>query len=124
MWSRQQSHVNAYKTWAKIEGRPISATNMRGEREQIIMPTFSENLRFFFHYQVSYMYIRYFMWNFAGRQNDQQGFGNSMDGNWISGIPFVDRFLIGNQDKMPAPMKNDPSRNTYFLLPFILGIAA
>lgn len=122
MWSRQQTHVNAYKSWANIEGRPISATNVRGEREQIIMPTFGENLAFFFKYQISYMYARYFMWNFAGRQNDQQGFGNSMDGNWISGIPFIDRFMIGNQEKMPDFVKNDPSRNTYFLLPFILGI--
>ncbi|MCF8295641.1 MAG: DUF2723 domain-containing protein [Bacteroidales bacterium] len=123
MYSRQQSHINAYKSWGDIEGKTISSTNMRGERENLVMPTFGENLRFFFKYQLNHMYIRYLMWNFAGRQNDQQGFGNTMDGNWISGIPFIDRFLIGSQDKMPAHMKNDPSRNTYFLLPFILGIA-
>ena len=68
------------------------------------------------------MYFRYFMWNFAGRQNDQQGFGGILKGNWISGIPFLDAMRLGSQKELPESMKNDKTRNVYFLLPLILGI--
>jgi hypothetical protein len=84
-------------------------------------PTFGENLRFMFSYQFGYMYFRYFMWNFAGRQNDIQGTGGAINGNWITGINFLDKPRIGTAD-MPADMKNDPSRNVYYLLPFLLGV--
>src|SRR5690606_1429217 len=67
-------------------------------------------------------YARYFMWNFAGRQNDQQGHGNFTDGNWISGISFIDQMRLGGQNALPDSQKNNPSRNTYFFLPLILGL--
>ncbi len=122
MYSRQSSHITGYESWGKIKGTPIQTTNQRGELETIYKPTFGENLRFFFKYQLGHMYIRYFMWNFAGRQNDQQGFGSSLQGNWISGISFIDKILVGNQKQLPEHFKNDPARNTYFLLPLILGL--
>ena len=68
------------------------------------------------------MYFRYFMWNFSGRQNDEQGYGDIANGNWISGINPIDHFLVGSTKNMPKTMKEDPSRNTYYLLPFILGL--
>ncbi len=122
MWSRQPSHITGYENWGKVKGSPIQTTNARGEREIVMKPTFGENLRYFFKYQIGHMYIRYFMWNFAGRQNDQQGFGSSLHGNWISGIPFLDTMLVGNQEKLPDHFRDIPSRNTYFLLPFLLGL--
>ena len=85
-------------------------------------PTFFENLRFFFNYQLGHMYGRYFMWNFAGRQNDTQADGTILNGNWISGIPFMDTPRIGPQDNLPPHMKNDAGRNRYFMLPLILGL--
>lgn len=87
-------------------------------------PTFGDNLRFFFQYQINWMYIRYFMWNFVGKQNDIQGVwdGNPRDGNWISGIGFIDNLLYGDQSKMPDSIKNNKAHNTLFFLPFILGV--
>lgn len=86
-------------------------------------PTFSENLTFFFKYQIGYMYMRYFMWNFVGRQNDIQGMtGDPWDGNWLSGINFIDNMMLGPQGKLPDTFKVNKGRNTYFFLPLILGI--
>lgn len=85
-------------------------------------PTFADNLKFFFGYQIGHMYGRYFLWNFAGRQNDQQGHGSFTEGNWISGIKPIDNMLVGGQDALPTSAKTDPSRNTYFFLPLILGL--
>ena len=85
-------------------------------------PTALDNLEFLFRYQVGHMYLRYFMWNFVGRQNDIQGHGNVLNGNWISGIKAIDSGLIGPQKKLPDHMKNHPSRNTYFFLPLLLGL--
>jgi hypothetical protein len=84
--------------------------------------TFAQNVKFFFEYQVGKMYWRYFMWNFSGRQNDAQHRYEMSKGNWITGIGFIDAMRIGNQENLPDHMKNDPSRNTYFMLPFLLGI--
>src|SRR5690606_37319998 len=84
--------------------------------------TFADNLKFFFSYQVGHMYGRYFLWNFAGRQNDQQGQGGNTEGNWISGIKPIDNLLWGGQDALPTSAKTDPSRNTYFFLPLIIGL--
>jgi hypothetical protein len=84
-------------------------------------PTFGENLRFMMSYQFGYMYFRYFLWNFSGRQNDVQGTGGAVNGNWITGISFIDTPRIGTPD-MPSGMKNDPSRNVYYMLPFLLGV--
>lgn len=108
MWSNQQSHINEYKKWADV----------KGDRT----PTFGENLKFFFVYQMGEMYWRYFMWNFVGRQNDLQGPGGITKGNWISGIKFIDEMRLGPQDNLPESMTNNKARNMMFFLPFILGI--
>lgn len=85
-------------------------------------PTMADNLKFFFGYQIGQMYGRYLFWNFVGRQNDQQGHGSFTEGNWISGIKFLDNIRLGGQNDLPDSEKTDPSRNTYFFLPLILGI--
>ncbi|MGM0635217.1 MAG: protein O-mannosyl-transferase family [Bacteroidota bacterium] len=85
-------------------------------------PSYSSNLTYLFEYQFGYMYWRYFMWNFSGRQNDKQGKLNDLDGNWISGIPFIDEMRLGNQSEITTDAKTNPARNAYFMLPFILGI--
>lgn len=85
-------------------------------------PSTSANFQFMFQYQFWYMYFRYFMWNFVGRQNDSQGQYTNLDGNWMSGITAVDSFFFGSQENLPDVVKNDPSRNTYFFLPLILGL--
>jgi hypothetical protein len=121
MWSDQPEHAQPYQEWSGMKGVPVQVTDQNGEKKIIRKPTFSENLRFMFSYQVNYMYFRYFMWNFSGRQNDTQGYGGAINGNWITGIKFLDEPRVGTTD-MPADMKNDPSRNVYYLLPFLLGI--
>ena len=121
MWSDQSDHEEVYKQWGRIKGTPIQVTDQNGEKKVLKKPTFSENLRFMFSYQFGYMYFRYFMWNFAGKQNDSQGSGGAVNGNWISGINFIDEPRIGTSD-LPGDMKTDPSRNKYYLLPFILGL--
>ncbi|MBT6953571.1 MAG: DUF2723 domain-containing protein [Flavobacteriaceae bacterium] len=85
-------------------------------------PSLISNLKFFFEYQLGYMYWRYFMWNFTGRQNDKQGEYNVLNGNWLSGIPFVDEIRLGNQSELHQDALNNKARNTYFFLPFILGL--
>ena len=85
-------------------------------------PTFFANLLYFFTYQVDYMYLRYFLWNFVGRQDDIQGNYDILHGNWISGIPFIDSLRLGNQSQLSDDAKNNKARNTYFFLPFILGL--
>lgn len=109
MWSNRPNHVQGYINWANIKNKDKK-------------PSFAQNIAFFFKYQLNFMYFRYFMWNFAGRQNDIQGHGNVMYGNWISGIPFIDNARLGNQDKLPSFLKNNKGHNKYYLLPLILGI--
>lgn len=121
MWSEQSEHAPIYEEWGKVKGTPISVTSQSGEKEIIRKPRFSENLRFMFTYQFGYMYFRYFMWNFAGKQNDTQGTGGAINGNWISGLKFLDDSRTGTSD-LPAGLKDDTSRNVYYLLPFLLGI--
>lgn len=121
MYSPQDNHVKAYQSWGKVKGVPITAQNNEGQSETLIRPTFTENLRFFFRYQLGHMYFRYFMWNFAGRQNDIEGHGGVTDGNWISGISFLDESRLGNQSDLPKSM-DSPARNKYYLLPLILGM--
>jgi MFS family permease len=123
MWSDQPDHREVYEQWGAVKGVPVQVSDPQtGEKRVIRKPTFIENMRFMIFYQFGYMYFRYFMWNFAGRQNDTQGTGGAINGNWISGIKFLDESRVGTYD-LPADMKNDPSRNRYFLLPFLLGIA-
>ncbi|HET8753139.1 MAG TPA: hypothetical protein VFM59_02180, partial [Salinimicrobium sp.] len=93
-------------------------------REYLIVekPSFSSNLNYLFEYQIGYMYWRYFMWNFVGRQDDIQGEYTDLHGNWLSGIEFIDEARLGSQDNLPSDVKNNKARNTYFFLPLILGI--
>ncbi|OQB79829.1 MAG: hypothetical protein BWX87_01827 [Bacteroidetes bacterium ADurb.Bin123] len=122
MWSSQEAgHAQEYESWGKVKGRRIQHVNEQGEKVIINKPTMVENLRFFFRYQVGHMYLRYFMWNFAGRQDDIQSHGGVLHGNWISGISFLDNFRLGDQDGRPAMMQN-AANNKYFFLPLILGI--
>jgi hypothetical protein len=86
-------------------------------------PTLRDNIKYFTNYQFGFMYLRYFLWNFAGKQNDLQGFGNVRDGNFITGISFIDNLFFGDQSKLPDTIKNqNKAHNTLFMLPFILGI--
>jgi len=124
MWSSQQDfHISGYESWANIKGNPVTITGRNGKPQSIIKPTFFENLSFFFKYQLGHMYFRYFMWNFAGKQNDLQGYGGIQNGNWISGIPFLDQARLGPQDGLPDYMENNKGRNKFFLLPLLLGLA-
>jgi len=122
MYSADPRHIEAYKEWSNFKGRPIRVSGRGGDSEVRRAPTFSENLRFFFSYQMGHMYWRYFMWNFAGRQNDLQGHGEAVKGNWISGIPFVDTPRLGSQADLPATFKNK-AHNRYYMLPLLLGMA-
>lgn len=124
MWSEQSDHIDVYREWGKVEGVAVQVTDPSTREKRIERrPKFSENLRFMLSYQVGFMYFRYFMWNFSGRQNDEQSYGGAVSGNWITGIDFLDRARVGSVKDMPDEMKNDPSRNRYFLLPLLLGIA-
>ena len=85
-------------------------------------PSFWSNLQFMFEFQMGYMYWRYLMWNFTGRQNDKQGNYDVLNGNWMSGVPFIDDLRLGNQNEIDEDAKNNKARNTYFFLPFLLGL--
>ncbi|MDO9340243.1 MAG: DUF2723 domain-containing protein [Bacteroidales bacterium] len=121
MWSNQSEHQAVYEEWGRIKGTPIQVTDQNGVKKVIKKPTFIENMRFMFSYQFGYMYFRYFMWNFSGKQNDTQGTGGAVNGNGITGIKFLDEPRIGTFD-LPGDMKSDTSRNKYYLLPFLLGM--
>jgi hypothetical protein len=122
MWSSSDpNHIKEYQRWANIKGTPIQMTGQDGNPQTLIKPTFGENLTFFWRYQVLHMYWRYFMWNFAGKQNDNQGIGNNVDGNWISGIKFIDEIRLGPQDTFPEN-KINKGTNKFYFLPFILGM--
>ncbi len=120
MWEdKDPKHAEGYKKWAKVKGIPVTVQN-GDQQETKNKPTFGENLRFFWNYQVIHMYFRYFMWNFTGKQNDNQGMGDKLNGNWKSGIPFIDKWRLGEQ-KLPEMRKNKADNNFYFF-PLILGI--
>jgi len=121
MYSSEERHIREYEYWGEIKGKKISF-NTSGGRQEFVLPTFRENLRFFFRYQVGYMYLRYFMWNFAGRQNDIQGNGNVLHGNWISGIDGFDSIRLGDQGSLPGELKDNHGRNSYYFLPLLLGL--
>ena len=114
--------TNLYEDWlGGIKGRTVPYDQC-GEMLMVKIPTQWENIKFFFSYQVNFMYWRYFMWNFAGRQNDIQGNGEIEHGNWITGIPFIDNILVGNQEFLPSDLKNNKGHNVFFCLPLILGL--
>lgn len=121
MYSTTPSHIEAYKSWADIKGKPITF-DYCGQQRTEIKPTFAENLRFFFSYQLNFMYWRYFLWNFSGRQNDIQSAGEIDHGNWITGINFIDKILVGDQTNLPPELAENKGRNKYYMLPLLLGI--
>ena len=110
--------ANQYQAWAGRNNGPTYTVN----GETITRPSFGNNMRYFFNYQLGHMYWRYFMWNFSGRQNDIQGYGDIMHGNWITGIKFLDELRLGNQDELPDNLKNEKANNKYYMLPFLLGL--
>jgi hypothetical protein len=122
MYSSTPDHIQEYKNWANIKGTPVQATNRQGEPETLMKPTFGENLQFFFSYQIGFMYLRYFLWNFSGRQNDLQGSGGILSGNWITGINFLDSMRLGDQNHLPPTLGDNRAKNAYYMLPFILGL--
>ena len=120
MWS--SSHAEAYESWmGGVDGKQVPYDRC-GELISVKVPTMMENLRFFLSYQCNFMYWRYFMWNFAGRQNDIQGNGELEHGNWISGISFLDNMRLGDQSKLPDDLKNNKGHNVFYCLPLLLGL--
>ncbi len=115
-------HAKAYEDWmGGIKGNTVEIERA-GEKHQIKVPTFFENIYFFMSYQVNFMYWRYFMWNFSGRQNDIQGNGELEHGNWLTGIPFIDNMRLGDQSLLPTELKNNKGHNVFYALPLILGL--
>jgi hypothetical protein len=124
IWSRESDRkgtLDFYKKWGG-EGVPITITDEDGKTRTVNKPTFGDNLKYFLTYQVGWMYLRYFLWNYAGRQNDVQGFGGVEDGNWISGIPFLDKWRLGHDQLNLPDSKKNRGANKYYLLPLILGL--
>ena len=130
-------HARAYESWCGIKSdeqkEQILGIKINPFREvdyeipgrgiqKITVPNQFYNIRFFLSYQVNFMYWRYFMWNFAGRQNDIQGNGELEHGNWLSGIPVIDNLRLGNQDLLPSDLKNNKGHNVFYCLPLILGL--
>ncbi len=121
MYSKQPQHIEAYKIWSNFKGTDVNV-NVMGQNTTVKMPTFIENIRFFISYQMNFMYWRYFMWNFSGRQNDIQGNGEVQNGNWVTGFNFIDSHLVGDQSNLPPDMANNKGHNVYYMLPLLLGI--
>lgn len=121
MWSSDKK--SSYTNWLNTRYTSESASDKENRRAiaRDDLPTWQRNIKFMHTYQFGYMYWRYFMWNFAGRQNDLQGRGDYLNGNWISGIPFVDNPMVGAQKDLPRALQR-PGHNTYYLLPLILGL--
>ena len=115
-------HASAYESWmGGVSGTEVPYDRC-GEPMMIKVPSQFENIRFFLSYQCNFMYWRYFMWNFAGRQNDIQGNGELEHGNWITGIPFIDNARLGDQDLLPDDLKENKGHNVFYCLPLILGL--
>ncbi len=116
------AHAQSYESWlGGVEGHEVPYDRC-GEQMTVKVPTQWENIRFFLSYQVNFMYWRYFMWNFAGRQNDIQGSGETEHGNWITGISFIDNAMYGDQSKLPDELKANKGHNVFYCLPLLLGI--
>jgi hypothetical protein len=115
-------HRTAYENWVKgMEGRTVEIVDSAGRVTPATVPKFTENMQFFFSYQVGWMYMRYFMWNFCGKQNDFAGYGGDADGNWRSGIGPLDRYRFGNEALAPKEMQDNKGNNVYWCLPLLLG---
>ena len=116
------SHAQAYEDWlGGVDGTQVPYDRC-GENIMVKMPSQVDNIRFFLSYQCNFMYWRYFMWNFAGRQNDIQGNGEPEHGNWITGISFIDDQLYGDQSKLPDDLKENKGHNVFYCMPLILGL--
>lgn len=117
MWSSAEDHIKFYQRYTEGRGRPIAGSEYK-------MPLFSDNLAYFFDYQVNWMYVRYFMWNFVGRQNDLHSTtpGEAFRGNWESGIKFLDKARLGDQSDGPDYIVNNKAKNHYYMLPLLLGL--
>ena len=121
MWSA--NHTAQYQQWmGDITMNNVTFSTPEGYEVPGQMPSQLDNLKFFLSYQVNFMYWRYFMWNFAGRQNDLQGLGELEHGNWITGFPFIDNALYGDQSLLPDTLKNNKGHNVFFCLPLLLGL--
>ena len=121
MWS--SDHAKAYESWmGGIEGRQVPYDDPTGRTSSVKIPTQLENLKFFLSYQLNFMYWRYFMWNFAGRQNDIQSMGEKDHGNWITGISFIDNARLGDQSLLPDSLKENKGHNVFYCLPLLLGL--
>ncbi|MBP8935579.1 MAG: DUF2723 domain-containing protein, partial [Prevotella sp.] len=117
-----QAHAQAYEDWMGGVDGTNQAYDRCGENVNVKVPSQLENLRFFLSYQCNFMYWRYFMWNFAGRQNDIQGNGELEHGNWITGISFIDKARLGDQSKLPDDLKSNKGHNVFYCLPLLLGV--
>ena len=116
------AHAQAYESWlGGVQGNEVPYDRC-GEMITVKMPSQWDNIRFFLSYQCNFMYWRYFMWNFAGRQNDMQGNGEPEHGNWITGISFIDNWMLGDQSKMPQELKDNKGHNVFYCLPLLLGL--
>ena len=114
-------YAGAYEAWmGGVEGT-IRQYDRCGQIVDVKVPTLLENLKFFLSYQCNFMYWRYFMWNFAGRQNDIQGNGELEHGNWITGISFIDNMMLGDQSRLPDELKANKGHNVFYCLPLLLG---
>ena len=121
-WPGGGSTINLYDSWVGgVKGREATI-NVGGQVQKVKVPTQLDNIKFFINYQVNFMYWRYFMWNFVGRQNDIQGHGEIEHGNWITGIDFIDRILVGDQTLLPSELRDNKGRNVFYGLPLILGL--
>ena len=116
--SNEQGHAQFYADWLNLEQQrdPNTGQTKYGD------PGYGDNLNWFLTYQTDFLFMRYFMWNVAGKQNDVQGFGNKRDGNWLSGISLIDSPRLGDQSKMPDSLKQNKAHNRLFMLPLILGV--
>ena len=121
MYSGSLNHPQLYEAWMDIEGREVPYDQC-GQIVMVKIPTQWDNLKFFFSYQLNWMYWRYFMWNFSGRQNDMQGNGEIENGNWITGFKAIDNLLVGNQDLLPTELKENKGHNVYYCMPLLLGL--
>lgn len=123
MHSNDPEHLEAYRSLIDLKGRKVPVQDDEGKLSYTTIPTFQENALFFLKYQLGFMYLRYFMWNFAGRQNDIQGTGGTLNGNWQSGFAFIDQYIAGPQKNLPSAAKENKGRNFYYFLPLLIGIS-
>lgn len=120
MWD--SNHAQDYESWmGGVDGTEVPYDRC-GEQMTVKMPSQIDNIKFFLSYQCNFMYWRYFMWNFAGRQNDIQGNGEPEHGNWITGISFLDNARLGDQSKLPDDLKMNKGHNVFYCLPLLLGL--